>query len=215
MVNKENNWYEKYKVSYRATPTWEDLEKLGPRKNRKDEDEIDHFVKELRRRDKYTKNIAWAVPDEETIKKIKAFVGGKTVLEVGAGRGLWAKILQKYGIHTRPVDNFSGYGNKEVDQNEENLYTKVENVSGEKVTQQRSSDVLLMIWPPFDNDLAFNVLNNFSGNKFIYIGEREGGANANGNFFDLLSEKWNQLTELDIKQWAGIGDSIFFYTRKN
>ena len=48
-------------------------------------------------REKYTANISWAIPSDEAISAISIFVGNETIIEIGAGLGYWAKLLQDKG----------------------------------------------------------------------------------------------------------------------
>jgi GNAT superfamily N-acetyltransferase len=226
------NWYQIYKQSEKAVPPWEDLQKMGPSKSKSQIFDIEREVKDIRRRDKFTKNVSWAIPTENVIKKIKNFIGGSRVLEIAAGRGLWSKILQNYGVHVTPIDNFSGYGNKNI--NKEQLYTKIPYMTSEDAVKTYSADVLLIIWPPYECDMAANAVKLFKGNKIIYIGEGSGGCNANDDFFGTLGGNWQEVdkigkgywkkvdpydwereidSEAQIPQWPGINDTISFYQR--
>ena len=54
---------------------------------------------EMARRDYFTQNYGWSVPTEESIGKLKEFIGGDSVLSVGSGYGLWTKLLQDIGVN--------------------------------------------------------------------------------------------------------------------
>ena len=41
---------------------------------------------------------AYAIPSPETLDWVKTFADGRTVVELGAGRGYWAQLLADQGV---------------------------------------------------------------------------------------------------------------------
>lgn len=72
----------------------------------------------------------------------------------------------------------------------------------------------MLCWPSYDDPMGFNTLSTFTGNKLIYIGEGDGGCTGDDKFHDLLREEWKEVKEIDIRQWIGIHDAMFFFERK-
>ena len=209
-----NNWYKHIKESAKSVPDWNTLEKIGP------EDKKDYwtrdFSKEWGKRRKFTKEYGWSVPSEMAVKKIKQFIGGKKVLEVGSGFGLWAKLLQQHGVHMTPTDSFESHGTEDVVKDPHRSFTKVENIPGEQAVKKHSdSSVLFMSWPPYNCPLAADVLGNFKGDKLIYVGEGNGGCTGDDNFHAMLENNFILVEEVTIPQWVGLHDSVYLYTRKS
>ena len=77
----------------------------------------------------------------------------------------------------------------------------------------------MLCWPPgyrmhgvamFDT-----VLENFRGNKVIFIGERYTGMTGSDRFHELLNTFWTIEKIINIPNWPLINDQLFLYTRKN
>ena len=164
-------------------------------------------------RSKFTENLSWAIPDRESIMRIAEFIGGKTTLEVGSGNGLWAgllrAVLEDNNGSVIPTDNFSSHKFKES-----NCFVPVENLDSLEAVRKYPVDVLLLIWPPYEDSMAIECLREFGGNFLVYIGEGNGGCTANDAFHDCLDEQWEEIDCLSIKQWNGIHDHLMLYTRK-
>ena len=77
--------------------------------------------------------------------------------------------------------------------------------------------MLLLIWPPLDNPMAFKALTLFTGNYLIYIGEEEYGSTGSYRFFRELEKNWiimNHIKTPNFKNWDGVHDKVIFYERK-
>jgi uncharacterized UPF0146 family protein len=171
----------------------------------------DKLLSDFKKRDKYVNTIAWAIPDDNAIAQIASFVKEETILEIGAGLGYWAKLLQDKGVKIIPTDS------KEMDWKHNQLpaYTDVICLSHKQVLKKYSdASVLFLYWPPYDSPMATESLSAFKGDKLIYIGEGEGGCNGDDRFFDMLSEYWLEKKVVVIPQWWGIHDRLFLYCRK-
>lgn len=204
--NYDNNLYE----SIKNKTKWKDREALRLNPYRKSRDSF-------YQRGKFVNEYSWAIPEETAIKKIKSFVKGRNVLEIGSGLGLWAKLMQNAGIHVTPTEPLSMpkkdkgdfYGKKEP-------YTKMNDMDINKAMEQfgSSNDVLMLIWPPYNDPLANNALKSFKGSSLIYIGEGSYGCTGDDNFHCALDNEWEEVEEVDIPQWAGLHDRMYFYNRK-
>lgn len=51
-----------------------------------------------RMRDKVVHTYAWAVPSLEILHEIKSRADGRGIIEIGAGSGYWAGLLNKIGV---------------------------------------------------------------------------------------------------------------------
>ena len=112
--------------------------------------------------DWYNDNFGWAVPNEQAIRAIVDFVGNDTLLEVGAGYGLWGMLLRSVGCKAVITD-------KEVCKHQ---YTTIEISDGlTAISAHQECNVLMMIWPHPADSWIDETLAAFKGNKFILIGE--------------------------------------------
>ncbi len=167
-------------------------------------------------REFFVDNYAWAVPTEKGIKSIAEFIGPQDIcLEVGCGLGIWAYFLKyQYNINIIATDDKSTHYDSDVRKN--NTYIDYHDMdSMSSVKKFREANVLMLVWPPYDNSMGYDALKEFKGNKFVYVGEERGGCTGTDDFFDLLEKEWIRIEpEHNNKSWPGIDDSTKFFTRK-
>jgi len=167
----------------------------------------------LQLRNNFVKDFSWAIPTPDVVNKIYKATLGKKILEVGAGNGLWSKLLKMSGSEIVATDSFESHGFTE-----DRTYLPVHNLDAvTAIKQNRDCDVLMLIWPAYDTDMAEKSLKEFKGSTIVYIGEGYGGCNANDEFFDELSKNWNEVNFDDniyVPQWNGIHDYLEIYQRK-
>lgn len=165
---------------------------------------------EFERRGYFIRNYSYAVPNKTAIEKIKKFSKGKKILEVGAGLGLWAFLLQDLGANIIATDDFSW---KNKFQNKK-YFTKIEKLNVQNsLDKYNDSEVLLLVWPPYDKPMANDSLKKFKGNKIVYIGEDSDGATGDYKFHNSLKKNWKQVDEYNIPGWIYIHDTMKFYER--
>ena len=167
----------------------------------------------LQLRNHFVREFSWAIPTPDIVKKIYDATVGKKILEVGAGNGLWAKLLKMSGSEIIATDSFESHGFIE-----DNTYLPVHNLEAvAAIEQNRDCDVLMLIWPAYDTDMAERAIKAFNGSTVIYIGEGYGGCNANDAFFDELSKNWEECQFDDniyVPNWYGIHDNLEIHQRK-
>jgi len=183
-----------------------------------------HFDKSIRiamreERNRYTKNFAWVYITMELLDQIVKFVGKCKILEVAGGNGLLGSLLLSLGCHITITDLFTGgYINISTSYKDKRrrFSPYIEEISGPNaVMKYQDANVLLLCWPPQDN-MAYNCLKLFRGNKVVFIGEYDGyevSLNGDASFFSLLKKEWN-VEKIIITNWYGIHDELFLYSRK-
>ena len=192
--------------------------------SREDAEQQVQSMPEMIRRDYFVSNYGWSVPSEKPLEKLKTFIGNNTVLDVGSGYGLWARLLQNEGINVIATTLIPTEDKGHMPR-ENRSFTNVEDISHlEAIEKYPEANVLMMSWPPYEDPMAYEALKNFKGNKLIYVGEGGQGCTGCNDFHSLLDQKWKMVGEdsidkndfqtIDIPQWSGIHDSIFLYVRK-
>lgn len=216
------NWLQKQSMGL-----WEDIEE--------ETKGIDEMMNYERRHD-FAKQFGWAIPSKEAIEKIKSFVGNERILEIGAGRGTWAKLMQDAGIQItptdihagRPVEEESGESivhpenqywkpshMEEIGVTDRSTYTDVYRLESDLAVEQFGDhSVLMMVWPSYDQSWAVDALKKFAGNKLIYVGEDSGGCTGDECLHETLYNEWSPVEKICIPQWQGIYDCLYLYTRK-
>jgi len=159
-----------------------------------------------------------AEPCENASAEIKNFLkeyGSKNVLEVGAGDGRFAALLNNHSYFYVATDlhpilpPFRSY------------YRVIEMCSGAAVTRF-DPDTLIIIWPPYNN-MAFDALSIFKGDKLIYIGEHwfadfknplEECTMGTLNFFEILRERFDLIKTVDMPNRPNHCAKTYIYLRK-
>ena len=213
------NWYKNKKLA----DIYEDLEKFGPEGKEyaspPSEEELNAYKSPISnpvlRRNKYIEEYGWGVPDKQAIKKIKEFVGNDNVLEIGGGYGLWAKLMKDEGISITTTDaNVIETQSKDHYIPNQKQFTEVEQIDHLKAIEKYGHfGVLMMVWPPYDNPMAYEALAFFEGNKLVLVGE-DNGCTACKNFFNLLYNEWKEIEKVSIPRWQDVYDRLTLWIRK-
>uniref|UniRef100_A0AAU8GE37 RGS domain-containing protein n=1 Tax=Faxonius propinquus nudivirus TaxID=3139431 RepID=A0AAU8GE37_9VIRU len=125
-------------------------------------------------------HFGYHIPLYSEIKACVKFIGNDKVLSIFSGLGYIELLLQLEGVKIIATDNFS-----------ENIkpFIKTLNIDADKVVQYCPTNILLLSWPPI-NDIAFNAIKKFKGNKIIYFGTEREGCCASRNFFNYLEDNF-------------------------
>jgi len=210
------NWLQKISMGI-----WEEIEEHGPKEFDLNNSPIDpnRIYDEYEKRENFIKNYGWAVPSKEAIETIKEFVGKDKILEIGSGLGLWAKILKEEGLYVATTDlledsNFCGLSLEERNKEPYTQVYKGNHLESIKFHNKSNKyNVLMIIWPPYNEPMANEALKEFAGSKFIYIGEGMGGCTGDDSFFCTLQEEWTEIESVNIPQWTGIHDYLSLWVR--
>lgn len=111
-----------------------------------------------------------------------------------------------------PVDDFSWSGVIKI--NYEQPYTPI--IQGDESTiNAYKNRNLLLIWPPYQQPMAFNCAKLLSVGKILcYVGEGYGGCTADDAFHEYLESNFEEINHnLKIDQFYGIHDRIFLYKK--
>ncbi len=166
---------------------------------------------------------AYAIPSPETIEWLKQFCNGRSLVELGAGRGYWASQLANSGIQV------AAYDSEPPDQTENPSFThaagqsdvwlSVGDLDEYAARTIDASDVLFLCWPPgWGNPMASEALAAFEakgGERLVYIGEPKGGKTGDDAFFDALSDRWTLSSEdPQFVSWWNLSDRAQTWVRK-
>lgn len=159
---------------------------------------LDHY----RYRDEAIKRGMWAIVTQSWVTNMADWIDNRSVLEVMSGRGWLAKALSEQGVTITATDDFSWKinGHKPV--------FNVIKQNAWEAAKQSQDDLLLMSWPPYDDNTATRVIEAWGPDRpIIYIGEGEGGCNADDEFFRLFKSDLRQ-PDLWLPRWPHIHDYI-------
>ena len=165
-------------------------------------------------RDYAIKKYAFAVPSEKAIDVCLAL---SPLVEIGAGTGYWARVIEKAGGIIEAFDITPGVW---VGKRSRTVWTKM----WFNVQEGDTSAVdlcpganLLLVWPYMD-DMAYEAAKRCTGEYIIYVGEGPGGGTANDKFFQYVGmgaswmkhanivPRFKPVEEVDIQHFYGIND---------
>lgn len=175
----------------------------------------DSFYHAYRLRRKLIPPYTWTVTAPATVK----FVVGHcttTVVDPIAGTGYWVYLLAQCHIRVTATDieppRQDGYDNA-WHPNAKCWVPVLQADAVDAALMADRQDTLLLSWPPYGDSIGVKVLSAFPGNRLVYIGEGEGGACADDDFFTLLNSEWTQYAMHDPVQFPGLHDYITVYDR--
>ena len=195
----------------------------------------DKYTSSFLDRDKYTSSLwvkrkdfcgkyCWAIPDPNTLAFVAQWLGPCAV-EIGAGTGYFAWMLQQRGIevvaydiappHISCENEYHGVRTKDgtaLKHETREVYFPVE-IGGPKQVEQHTDRTLFLCWPPYASDMASLCLQHYHGNRLVYIGESDDGCNADDAFFEMLERDWHEVAEHKPIQWDAIHDWVYVYER--
>lgn len=178
--------------------------------------DVDEALEGWRMRAEVTKTKSWAVPDDEAIRILVKY---SPLIEIGAGLGYWAALIEDAGGDIRAYDRapvWTSIRNNHIRLTPETMggYTRVWVGGPEKLRcKVNEGRTLFLCWPPYSSPMAANCLVHLPA-RVIYVGEGPGGCNADDRFFELLEGYYTLTFAHVIPQWEGIHDELYVYERK-
>ncbi len=111
---------------------------------------------------KLCEKYAWAIPDERALTILKEF---SPLIEIGSGKGYWAKLLQNRGVDIIGYDKFTGGKNPDN-------FTKIKEGGPEKLLDDVANNRnLFLCYPDEAESIAIVCLENYTGEYIIHVGE--------------------------------------------
>jgi hypothetical protein len=162
-------------------------------------------------RQEYIARFGFAIITDDLIKAITSY---EPLLEIGCGSGYWTYELRKAGADVLPTDPAIGkYRMIHGAGRWENLWVEIENIDGAAAVQKYPTRNLLMVWPDYNDQWAFETIQVFKGDVVLYCGEGDGGCTATEEFHDYLRAHFNKMADYRIPQFDGIHDSLEVWKR--
>ena len=158
---------------------------------------------------------AYAIPSPETLRWIVAACEGRTLVEIGAGRGYWAHQIARLGVDvtaydSEPPGDVANVSFPEA-AGQRAVWHHVGGPADVSASRPGVGQVLFLCWPPgWGNPMSSQALLDFErtgGRRLIYIGEDRGGKTGDDAYFDALADRW-ELTGHDdaFVSWWNLAD---------
>ncbi len=157
---------------------------------------------------------AWAVPTTRAIQAIADL--DMPVVEIGAGTGYWAWLLQQVGVSVVAFDKYlEGHYQDTGDpcQTNDDHWVEVQEGTHTVLYDAYQDHALMLCWPPYANEMASDCLRAYEGDTLIYIGEGHGGCTGNDDFHLDLDMGWTRVAGVALPKWPGLHDDMNIYRR--
>jgi len=129
------------------------------------------------------------------------------ILEIGAGRGLWAHQLRGRGVEVVAFDDMSSVPLPEC-------ASPTPVLRGDQREVPRYPNHTLFLCYPPPGGMAHNCLQLYRGRTLLYIGEGRGGVNASPDFFDHLERRWDVRSVEDLDPYPGGCERLWVLDRR-
>ena len=184
-----------------------------------------YSLRDFHARERFCRNYTWAIPSQKAIQSIVKFSAGEEIIEIGAGKGYWAKLINSFGGKIQCYDlleTFELYFDsptspKDLSKTFEGFQTfypvtfcLTRNEIYSRITDPK---ILMFCWPECSDPWAYEYLKEFAPQKLIFIGEWEGGCCAEDQFFDFLTSHYKEVERIEIPRWSCIHDAVWFFEK--
>jgi hypothetical protein len=173
----------------------------------RDQGWADKWDRGRRVRDWFIDRYSFAVPSRQAVEAIAKH---GDALEVGAGTGLWSRILS-HRVDVIATDVTSGenpYGQPVA------TWHPVAEMEAAAAVNAHPSRTVLMVWPCYDDSWAHDTAKAMrSGTVLCYIGEGYGGCTGCDQFHRYIEESFEQLAEVTLPQFDGLHDYLQIFRK--
>lgn len=185
-------------------------------------------------RDKLVARYSFAIPTADMLRHIgDAAPGG--IVEVGAGTGYWARLLDDRGTSVRAYDIAPAPSHDNPWFANSTPWHDV-HPGTEDVVDDAPPAALLLVWPTRNETWATAAAQRYraaGGNTLVYVGEGPGGRSGDDTFHAVLGEiteclncsygvetvpcicgirpLWRRVAEHEIPTWPGYHDTVRLY----
>ncbi len=166
------------------------------------------------KRQKCARQYSWGVPTEAALRRI---AGLGPVVEMGAGKGYWARLLRLIGVDivafdARPIKESSSLSSYNAWCND-GLPAFFDVKPGTpEVLRSYSDRALFLCWPPLDNSMAADSLIHWRGNEIALVGCHK--SIGNPEFWDTLSRDFFLMDDVSLPSWYGTPESLTIWQRR-
>jgi hypothetical protein len=154
---------------------------------------------------------SWSICSPGDMTWMKDVLGGRGVVEPGAGTGYWAWQMEQAGIDVVAYEpNEPGAGNGFARRAWATVLA-----DDHSAPRHHPDRALFLCWPSYAEPWAAQSLACYSGDMLIYAGEGEGGCTADDEFFRLRDAEWEEIGDspAHVSYW-GIHCYLTAYRRK-
>lgn len=174
----------------------------------------DIIIKNWKNREIFTRVISWAIPSIDSINTIVDFANGRKILEIGAGLGMWSRLIAdivgKENVIATDKESKIGFTYHQDFNDSIDVWYDVEQIDAHEAVKKYDAECLFICWGSCDFD---DVISSFKGDCIIVIGEGKYGCTY---YLSTKKHPEFQLVKIvDIHKWYGLNDAMHLYVRNN
>lgn len=161
------------------------------------------------------KLFSWGLLPEEVLRKIIAFADGRPIEDHMAGGGYLTYLLNFLGADCTAYD----HGRDSTNYVPDVVWETVRYHDASRGPVNKKS-VIVLNWPPMKSDVHGDpasemLINMWTGQRLVYIGEGMGGCTGTDKFHVILSKYFEETRPISwIDSWDGIHDDVYFFEKK-
>lgn len=149
---------------------------------------------------------SFALPSYEALQAIRRL---SPIVELGAGTGCWAKLLQNMGADIIATDADTRSNKQYILHAMLGYYFPVERRLGCEAVVRYPARNVLAVWPclsePWMREAAEAML---PGTRLALVHAGRGGCIGDRSLFDCLDEKFAVEVDMDLPRWPGMQDRL-------
>lgn len=169
---------------------------------------MDRYFDDRRVRDWFIDRYSFAVACREAIEAIAAH---GPIVEVGAGTGVWARILSHHVdvLATDVAEGESAYRQRV------GAWFPVHQMPAAAAVRSHPGRTVLTVWPSYMDPFAHEAAKAMRrGAVLCYIGEGESGCTADDRFHAYISKRFVEIGTVGIPQFDGLHDHLTILRKK-
>lgn len=172
------------------------------------------WASNFHKRESFRKGVSWHIPTNDLIDTLKKY---SPIVSVGCGFAYTENLAEKEGADIILTDLAPDLDNKWCKNDSMAFPTGILRMEGKKAVESFKDRNVFMAWPPYANEMAYEVAKAMEVGKYlIYVGEGHGGCTGDDNFFNLLYKNFEEVDEdINIPSWDGIHDNARVYRKIN
>lgn len=162
------------------------------------------FIDARLTREDLVRRYAWTITAPDTVQFVHEHVGS-VVVDPLAGNGYWAYLLTR-ASGTRMV------AASDTNQPVETWCPVAVADAAQAVRNFDGWPTLLLAWPPSADPTGADVLEAYTGNRVVFLGELDGSCGGD-RMRDLLRTEWSPVAKHQPAQWNSYHDVVVVYER--
>lgn len=163
------------------------------------------------RRNELVREYSWAIPNGAALDELAKH---GPLVEVGAGGGYWAHLLQERGVDVEPTDPQLWLTTEPANPHDQRTWCGVHKLTSTEAIAAFPDRTLFTCWPSRGEGWSDDALAAYTGDVVLYVGEDEWGCTGSGRFHELLQADFRCDVEVEIPTWDGIHDDLSVWRRR-